>query len=68
MNESRDGTIVTKLFDSYTSADYAESFRKLADQIESGRVEINQLEVSKAGKGGPNWSVRINLSDVGETT
>lgn len=59
------GAIVSQIFADYKPSDYVRSFRQLADDIESGRVKINRLEVTKAGKGGPNWLVQIHLSDSG---
>lgn len=62
---SRDGAIVPMVIEN-SPPEFARSFRKLADQIESGRVQINRLEVTKAGKGGPYWLVTMSLSDFGE--
>lgn len=60
------GAIVPRTLDEYTPADYIRSFRNLAEDIAEGRVTINRLEVLKAGKGGPDWVITINLTDTGE--
>lgn len=63
MNMSHSGAIVPLVYDRETDAEYARKFRRLADDIESGRVRIRRMEIMKAAKGGPDWHVTIDMID-----